>query len=163
MTAIRPTTSTNRTVSAGTTIDFGCETNAQSKIRWIFDSSRSRLPQVLYSGYAVVSSVAWRISVNTTARENVMTVTNVNSNDSGVYSCHTLQNFTRKVNFHLLVTGTSSSSSLSSSAAASSFICSKRQWETTVMKQIQCEQDNRATIALLNQIDMFERITGPLI
>jgi len=94
-------------VPAGTTITFGCETDSGSLIRWIFNSSQLRVPEVLFSGYSVVSTVAWRISVHTTERGNNITLKNVSSNDSGVYSCQALIKSSWKVDFHLLVTGKS--------------------------------------------------------
>jgi len=61
---------------------------------------------VLYNGYDVEDEIAWKISVNFTARENEITVKNVSTDDSGAYSCHELEKFTRKVIFYLKVKGT---------------------------------------------------------
>jgi len=107
VTAIRPTTSTNLTVQAGASISFGCRTDSESKIRWIFNSPRLREPLVLYSGYGVVTVVSWRVSVHATAGENEITVRNVGTDKAGVYSCHEVRNHSSKVDFRLLVKGAS--------------------------------------------------------
>jgi len=54
----------------------------------------------------VSTNVSWRISVNATTYTNEITVKRVSTDDSGLYSCHELVKFTRKVIFQLLVTGT---------------------------------------------------------
>ena len=105
--AIQPTTPTNVTVSAGMTITFGCETDSGSRIRWNFDRSNSSFPFTLYNGYSVVASDSWRIYANLTVRRNEITIKNVGIDYFGVYSCHELTAFSRKVDFHLLVKGMS--------------------------------------------------------
>ena len=94
------TTETNHTVSAGTTIKLGCETDTESKIRWYFNSPERVL---LYSGYQVNSSVAWRVSVIETVHRNDLTVLNVTRHDSGMFSCHEVDKFSQNVSFYVTV------------------------------------------------------------
>jgi len=61
---------------------------------------------ILYNGFSVISSVAWRLSVKPTARGSELTVKNVSTDDSGVYSCHELKKFPMFDTFHLVVKGT---------------------------------------------------------
>ena len=99
------TTPINRTVASGTTVKFGCETHTESKIRWDFSSPQLQLPQSLFTGHHVVSSVAWRTFVNATGRWNEITVANVSGNDSGEYTCYEREKISMKVIFHLNVEG----------------------------------------------------------
>jgi len=104
--AIRATTETNVTTSVGSAIKLGCETDTGSKIRWNFNIPRRQLPVVLYSGSGVNSAVAWRVSVEKTTRGNEITVSNVTTADSGVYSCHKVERFSENANFSVTVKGT---------------------------------------------------------
>ena len=124
--AVYATTPRNLTVAAGTSVKFGCETDSESKIRWNFNSPHDQFPKILYSGQNVVSTVAWQVSVNKTARWNEITVRNVSTNNSGVYSCHEVKTFTRTVTFHLDVEGTSSSHIVSLTGFPGSFSLGKR-------------------------------------
>ena len=92
---------------AKTAIKFGCETDLISRIRWNFRRLQQQgRPRVLYNGYEVISRVAWRVTINQTSRGNELIVTNLVAEDSGVYSCHDVMNFSRKVDFYLFVKGT---------------------------------------------------------
>jgi len=110
---IRATTSTNMTVSAGTTIKLGCETDTGSRIRWNFNSPRLLHAFALYNGFEVHRNAPTRISVNATDDRNELIVPNVNTNDSGVYSCHELEKFSRNVLFYVTVKGTLASEIIS--------------------------------------------------
>ena len=104
--AIRSTTTpTNLTVRAGTQVKFGCETDMDSRIRWTFNIPGQQFPRILYGGYSLVSSVEGKMKVHPTTRGNELFIRFVLVKDSGVYSCHELQNITRKVDFHLVVQG----------------------------------------------------------
>ena len=87
-------------------IKLGCEMTTSSGIRWKFYSPQRQLPVLLYSGYRVNSSVAWRVSVNVTADWNELTVHNVTSEDTGVYSCQEIGKFPESVRFSVTVKGT---------------------------------------------------------
>jgi len=102
---IRATTPTNKAVSAGTSFKLGCETETGSRIRWHFNGPMSQHPVVLFNGFSIDSSVAWRISVNVTEDWNELTIRNVGNDDSGVYTCHEFKTFSNKVNFRVIVTG----------------------------------------------------------
>ena len=89
-----------------------CLTISGSLSEWHVGRSSSdvkdeRLPDTLYNGFNVVRALAWRVSVNPTRRGNELTVSSLVAEDSGLYSCHDLKNFSRKVDFHLAVKGTS--------------------------------------------------------
>ena len=103
--AIQSTTQTNLTVSAGSAAKFGCERDNGSKIRWNFKSPRDKLPQVLYNGDNVVDRLTSKVSVNATGSWNEITVNNVSVNDSGAYSCHEVEKYSRNVIFYLNVKG----------------------------------------------------------
>ena len=45
------------------------------------------------------------LKVNSTVRGNELIITKVVTEDSGIYTCHELQKFSRKVIFHLAVEG----------------------------------------------------------
>jgi len=79
----------------------------RSRIRWNFRRPQQRLHRVLYNGYTVERTVAWRVSVNEAAGGNDLTVAGLVAEDSGIYSCHDLKNFSVKVDFHLTVNGAS--------------------------------------------------------
>ena len=104
--AVRPTTPTNLRVSAGTSVKFGCVTDTGSRIRWNFVYLPKELPVVLYNGYTIIDNVGWKISVNSISRGNEITIKNVTIGDSGAYSCHEVEKYSRKFIFHLEVEGT---------------------------------------------------------
>ena len=93
------------TVSAGNSVELGCETDMNSRIRWIFKSLQQAKPRIIYSGYSVGRTVAWRVAVDETSHGNKITINSLVTEDSGVYSCHDIKNFSRKVEFYLLVKG----------------------------------------------------------
>jgi len=76
-----------------------------SRIRWNFQRPRRPIPQNLYSGFSVDRAVSWRVSVDRTSRGNELTVRHLVAADAGVYSCHDVKNFSRKVDFRLVVKG----------------------------------------------------------
>jgi len=78
-------------------------------IKWNYNRGQPELPLVLFNGYRLDNSVsvASRISVNATAGGNQITIANVHTDDSGVYSCIELEQPSRNIIFHLDVQGMS--------------------------------------------------------